>query len=170
MKTKLFLTAAVLFAVPTLALAGLGGRSDARGPAQFDADGDGIITLEEVMAVRGDRFAVFDADGDGVLSQAEMEAGRTAMMGERVSARIADLDGDGDGALTEDEFLAEAGRRAAERFAALDADDDGVVTADEMVLAHGRAFRRRSRRHGARRPRVRPDGRGRRRCGNARGV
>jgi len=40
----------------------------------WDYDGDGQVTLDEVLERRGDLFASFDEDEDGTLSEAEMAA------------------------------------------------------------------------------------------------
>lgn len=42
------------------------------GPARYDADGDGKVTLEEFNAGHAEKFKMMDTDGDGVLSGDEL--------------------------------------------------------------------------------------------------
>ena len=67
---------------------------------RMDANGDGEISREEVMAIATQRteevmarFNDMDADGDGVVTQ-----------GERRRAAFNRMDGDGDGQITKSEF------------------------------------------------------------------
>lgn len=119
----------------------------------MDADGDGVVSAEEMRAhrqargaeMRGRMFERMDADGDGVVTRAEYDAAheqrrtRSAERGERGGAqgqwrghrgaRHAGmrLDRGAEGV-----NIAQARQRAAERFAAMDADGDGYVTGAEM--------------------------------------
>lgn len=56
--------------------------------ARADADGDGLLTQEELAEMRGGRgptperlFARVDADGDGIVTEAEFDAMAERMMG-----------------------------------------------------------------------------------------
>lgn len=49
------------------------GKDGVRGPAKFDTDGDGKVTLEEFNAGHAKMFQKMDTDGDGVLSGDELK-------------------------------------------------------------------------------------------------
>ena len=74
--------------------------------AEFDADGDGSLNLEEYQALwldamrerMVDRFQAHDDDGDGLVTAEEF--------GEPFDRIVSRLDGDGDGEVTEDELRA----------------------------------------------------------------
>ncbi|MGV6803422.1 MAG: hypothetical protein ACWA49_04385 [Ruegeria sp.] len=73
MKTqKLAMLAAVVVGVPGFVLA----------QSAADANGDGVLTIEEVQAVMpeidAEGFAQLDANGDGALDQAEVAAAQDA--------------------------------------------------------------------------------------------
>jgi len=114
---------------------GMWGHHGMRWIARADANKDGVITREEVHALRAKRFARFDADSDGVVSAAEVEQHvkeRIALMTKRIVRRF---DQDRDGAITKAEF----NRFADERFGWIDLNDDGKVTEDELpALKHRR--------------------------------
>lgn len=118
--------------------------------ANWDADGDGAVTLAEATAKRGDVFAAFDADEDGRLSdeeyalfdearandQAEMRAemakngakGKGPGMNEEGGMMRAFNDTDGDGFVSRDEFI---GRTAA-WITQMDRNGDGQVSTDDF--------------------------------------
>jgi len=97
-----------------------------------------------------ERFAETDADGDGRLSRDEMVARMTERAAERIETRadrmIARMDGDGDGMVTLDEMQSRMGGRMFER---LDADGDGAISPGEFA----RMREMRERHHGKRRGR-----------------
>ncbi len=72
MKTKqVAVLAAVAFALPTLVTA-----------QSADANGDGVLTIEEVQAVApnvdAETFSAMDANGDGTLVQNEIQVAEEA--------------------------------------------------------------------------------------------
>lgn len=95
---------------------------------QFDAAGDGRITQADVDAVRAERHAAFDADGDGVLTLEEYEALWLDAMRRQMVRSFQRLDVDGDGAVTLDEFQAPFARMI-DRMPTAEA---GVLTRDDV--------------------------------------
>jgi Ca2+-binding EF-hand superfamily protein len=115
---------------------------------QWDADGDGGVTLAEVTAKRSEVFAMFDQNADQVLSAEEW-----ALVGEHLGIELAPNgpgagmnkaapgkavqdamapafnDGDGDGQVT----LAEFDAASAKLFPLMDVDGDGAVTAADFA-------------------------------------
>ncbi|NHX28163.1 hypothetical protein HA397_29965, partial [Escherichia coli] len=151
---------------------------------RFDADNDGKISRDEFMAPMLERFAAADADGDGVLSAEELASvrpmgqrgehmgrehgeymgrgddddhhggrhmhghgdddyGRSHMRdhdrmtpeqrADRAQRMLDMMDTDGDGALSAEELA--AGPSAERAFSRLDADGDGNVTLEEFKAA-----------------------------------
>jgi len=100
------------------------------------------------------RFGEADADGDGKLSRDEMVARMTERAAGRIEARadrmIAHHDADDDGMLTLEEMQSGMGGRMFDR---LDADGDGTVSREEfakMREMRGMMKRGRGMHHGAR--------------------
>lgn len=139
-KTPLLIAALAATALTTAATA------QGRGPmaldrpefAELDADGDGLLSADEMREAMTARFTAADADGNGALSADELEtiiearlAERGARMVERMLARR-DADGSGDLSLEE---LAQGQPRQA-MFDRLDADGDGAISEAEFE-AHG---------------------------------
>lgn len=107
---------------------------------EVDTNGDGSITAEEFKAHRQARIAGLDADGDGFISQDELVAQMTTHMQERVeamaAARMTAQDVDGDGKLSAAELAAP--RMEGRFFAHADADGDGAVSRDEAEAMQSR--------------------------------
>lgn len=146
MKTPLKLTLAAatlgLLGASVALAAGPGPFGKGPGLMKLDANGDGVITREEVAAARAKRFAKRDANGDGVITAAELDAAimkrlekRKARLRYRLLAR---LDADGDGKVTKDEFVNKRDRL----FSRLDRDGDGRITREEIGQARAQ-FRQR---------------------------
>jgi Ca2+-binding EF-hand superfamily protein len=116
---------------------GRGGRGDGVGPLQAlrgaDANGDGIITLDEALAHANAQFDRFDRNKDNVVDTADFDAFRKEMLDYRV-ARFLHEFGAKDGKITREQFMA----RANERFAELDTDASGRITRDEAPRWGGR--------------------------------
>lgn len=75
--------------------------------------GGGMMSAREpgaAVKMMQDRLAEFDADGDGALSLAEFETLHAAMIREKTVDRFQHLDADGDGRITKDEMTAPAHR------------------------------------------------------------
>ncbi len=98
--------------------------------AAIDANGDGSISRDEVLAVREALFDRMDTDGNGTLSRAEVEAARALAADRRAMQAARDpwtLDANGDNALGRDEFTA-----ATPGFDRADRNGDGVLSPDEI--------------------------------------
>ena len=109
----------------------------------FDANQDGRLTQAEVDQARQAKLAEFDADGDGSLDLEEYQALWLDAMRERMVDQFQAHDDDGDGMVTAEEF----GERFGGIVSRLDDDGDGEVTMDElrerrMRGHHGRGDRR----------------------------
>ena len=70
--------------------------------AMLDADGDGALTKDELLAHNKARFDRLDADGDGMISPDEF--------GGRLVAMFTRMDSDSDGLLSGDELPRRMGR------------------------------------------------------------
>lgn len=153
---------------------GQGGPGHGKGPGFFgpelgldfsklDADGSGLVTVEDLQATAQARFSETDANGDGVLDAAEITARIEARIAERTAAGqagnrpvpdarriawIADgmilrLDADGNGTISAAEATPDAERlaRVIDRF---DTDDDNALSQDELAAVakpgHGPRF------------------------------
>ena len=107
----------------------------------FDEDGDGKVTLDELRAKRSDIFYMLDQNEDGVLDSEEydlFDATRAAdheeqgaghgrgQQGEGMAREVTDLNGDG--IVTSEEFLTSS----AAWFAQRDRNGDGVLTTNDF--------------------------------------
>ena len=90
----------------------------------MDADNDGTVTAEEARAGLTAKLKEFDADGDGALSIAEFEALHSANIREQMVDRFQGFDNDGDGQVTLEEMTAPASRM--ERMQAMKAQPSGM--------------------------------------------
>lgn len=119
---------------------------------ELDANGDGVVTTEELEAIGAARFAELDTNGDGSVSPEEMQA----MMQERANKRMSKgiermmerLDANEDGVLSEDELPQ---RDPAKMIEHLDEDGDGAISAEEFEAAkEKRGGRKGGKGHGGR--------------------
>ncbi len=133
MKRTLTLAGITLLALPAAAYAQdrHHGRDHGRGMgdlmATYDTNQDGQITQEEVDTFRSTRLAEFDADGDGALSLDEYQALWLDAYRERMVDNFQRHDDDGDGLVTAEEF----GEDQADMVARMDSNDDGVLTTQD---------------------------------------
>ena len=111
---------------------------------EADADGDGELTFDELLAVMSDltqeRFDRLDRNGDGVLSLADLEDGPMPS-GDDARQRLLHLlvtaDANHDGALDFAEIAFAFPDAPAELLAQIDANGDWVITRDELMGAMG---------------------------------
>ncbi|OOY12559.1 hypothetical protein BMG00_01510 [Thioclava marina] len=141
--TKSFsLIAALLLSLPLAA--------QAETPAEqfmstWDRDGNGIATLAELEAMRGDVFASFDANEDGMLdleehaifdeARANDVAGYEGKQREQMQKmadgmRMEATDANGDRLVSLDEFQAST----VKWFTQLDKNGDGGITLDDFAM------------------------------------
>ena len=104
----------------------------------MDTDGDGVVSFTEFQARSEERFARLDADGDGLLTREEL--GRRGRDGRR-GLGLAEADTDGDGAISFSELQAARPEVTEERFARMDRNGDGVITEEERPERRGRGPR-----------------------------
>lgn len=98
--------------------------------AKYDANGDSVISADEISYKRERVFERMDADADGAVSVVEyqsLDARKREML---LRARFLKLDLDGDGRLTAQEYSSYLGS-----FDRLDSDGDGRVSSAEMALS-----------------------------------
>ncbi len=122
---------------------GPAGRGQAK-MGEFDADGDGRISLDEFLAQKKKEFARGDKNGDGFLDADEIrealrssEAGSGAGAaagkdGGRAREHFKEMDADGDGAVSREEW-----KGPEMMFDRVDADGDGKVTTEELQKMRG---------------------------------
>ena len=101
----------------------------------------GPIARADFMTQSKAQFAALDADKDGVITRDEMVAGMTKMFGNAPPPEIVDrlfgaIDLDKDGKAT----AAEVEKHAADRFDNADANHDGTLTADEIAASRQAAM------------------------------
>lgn len=168
-------------AVAALSLGGAAFAQDARhGPRAADTDGDSRVSRAEFIAAALQRFDEGDANRDGVIAAEEVMARREARRDERREHVFTALDANSDGMISRAEFdaraesrgegaegggrggrggrhrwggrgggfeadgvtRAEAETRAGARFDRMDRNDDGFLSAEDR---QGRAGGRRGR-------------------------
>ncbi|TVQ29897.1 MAG: hypothetical protein EA356_15610 [Geminicoccaceae bacterium] len=94
----------------------------------FDRTGDGRVTQAEIDQTRAERHAAFDADGDGVLTLEEYEALWLDAMRPRMVRAFQALDVDGNGQVTVEEFQ----RPFARALDRIVTEEDGVLTRSDV--------------------------------------
>lgn len=92
--------------------------------AKIDADGDGMVTQEEIDTYRAEKLTEFDASGDGALSIEEFDELYRELTRSRMVRAFQRLDADGDGVITTEEMDAQFGN-IVER---MDRDGSGALS------------------------------------------
>lgn len=123
---------------------GFGPRGEGMTFESLDADGSGEITLEDIEALKAQRFAEFDTDGDGAVTIDEFTAHAQSRAAERATEMFARLDADGDGTLSRDVLEGRMGGGPGERMLTrFDTDGSGGISAEEFDAAKERFAERR---------------------------
>lgn len=141
------ITAALFAAALPMGATAQNGQPGLHFVENWDANGDGQVTLAEATEKRGDIFYMFDQDENGSLDDAEYtlfdetrQADMQANAGGHQNAGMKSVnqgmmrdfnDTDGDGLVTQAEFLAHVG----DWFAMMDSNGDGVVTTADFSRA-----------------------------------
>lgn len=130
-------TAIVMALTATVALADARGEGPRMDFATMDTNSDGSITVEDIEALRAQRFAALDADGNGSVSREEFMEHAAGRAGDRAGKMFDRLDSDGDGALSRDAIEARRGNGPdAERMISrFDSDGDGALSQEEFDAA-----------------------------------
>ncbi len=99
---------------------------------QLDTNGDGMITLEEVQAKAGNKFAETDTNGDGFLDVEELTAAAERERGRMIERLMEKKDTNGDGMLSQEEM---APRNPERLFERADTNGDGSISLEEWEAA-----------------------------------
>jgi Ca2+-binding EF-hand superfamily protein len=99
----------------------------------FDANKDGVVSLQEFNESSAQRFAKIDANGDAKLTQEEFSQYRQQRRKEHHKAKFESMDTNNDGQVSKDEYLAHKRKRAEQRFASMDKNTDGNISDAEFV-------------------------------------
>ena len=104
---------------------------------ELDTDANGEISQAEIEAMKSARFKAADANGDGMLTLEEMQA-HALQKAEAHAARMLDkMDANGDGSLSAEEMS--KSHRSGHMFERMDADGSGSISKAEFEQArqHG---------------------------------
>ena len=138
-KSKLALAGTALVAGLVVAGAGLAATPPKKTPEQkaevmlqrFDANKDGIVTTDEVLARADTQFGKGDLNKDGRITREEIDTVMAKASEKKRDKLMKRYDLNNDGAITKNEVE----ERARRRFARFDTDKDGKVNVAEAAAA-----------------------------------
>lgn len=108
--------------------------------SQFDTNGDGVVTRDEMDAARLAMFTSGDTDGNSLLSLAEFQALEAANRQTRLQAEFDAMDTDASGAIDADEFQNARPQQteavALRIFNYADTNADGTLSLTELEAMH----------------------------------
>jgi len=105
---------------------------------QADANQDGIVTLDEVIARAASRFDALDRNKDGAVDETDADALRSETTAYRTQRFLHRYGAVQDGKVTREQFY----KVAKERFAARDVNNDGKLNREDSPGMHGRRHMR----------------------------
>ena len=100
-------------------------QREPRGFLRADANGDRVVTRNEILAEADKRFRSIDTDGDGVVSSSKLSGRRARAIGRGDSPALSRPG--------RPVTLKEHRERALARFDRRDVDDDGRLAGDELA-------------------------------------
>lgn len=109
-----------------------GGQQQRPSFEQLDANGDGMVTLEEMQNSAQAKFNESDTNGDGQLSVDELTAAAERERSRMIERLMEKKDTNGDGMLSLEEM---APPNAGRLFERADADGDGAISLEEWEAA-----------------------------------
>ena len=99
----------------------------------FDTNQDKMVTRDELASAGALHFASMDADGNGVVSLDEFRQHRMGHSKEHKASYFSSIDSNNDSKISKQEFLDHKQQRAEKRFNDMDSDGDGSLSADEFA-------------------------------------
>ena len=100
-------------------------QREPRGFLRADANGDRVVTRDEILAEADKRFRSIDTDGDGIVSSSKLSGRRARAIGRGDSAALSRPG--------RPVTLKEHRERALARFDRRDVNDDGRLAGDELA-------------------------------------
>ena len=123
-----------------------GGRGQSKFMEFFDSNQDNMVTISELNESAKQRYVKMDADGNGIVTLEEFQAYIGDRRAQWREQRFAEMDSNSDGQVSKEEYVLYKQRRAEQRYQEMDADNDGIVSKEEY-LNRKRGYRGGKHRH-----------------------